>query len=89
VLVRNDLGEDPDPARIGRVQVQRSLCFTWITAYLDWFGDQARLPYTRDVIRRLAAEIREWNPSVEAAGLYGAFGDNGSDMGSDIHGNGV
>ena len=73
VLVRNDLGENPDPGRIERVKEHRNLCFMWITAYLHWFGNRARLPHTRDAIRRLADEIQEWNPLVEDAGMYGAF----------------
>jgi hypothetical protein len=44
-----------------------------MTTYLQWFRKSARLPHTRDAIRRLYDEIKRWNPEIESDGVYGAF----------------
>ena len=73
IIVCNELDKLPHPEMAKKIPEIRSLCHTWITAYLQWFGEKPLLPHTRDTLQQIVDEIKQRNHEVEAAGMYGAF----------------
>jgi hypothetical protein len=76
VLVCNELDKLSNPDAAAQIPESRNMVYTWLVAYVQWYGDKAQLPYTRDVMQRIVNDMKRYNPEVEAARLYGAFVTN-------------
>lgn len=74
VIIENKLELVDEPREVERLPLLRHLGLTWLTTYLDWYGeDEVNYPYLRNTFRDVAALLRRYHPDVAAAGLYGAF----------------
>jgi len=73
IIVCNNLDSLPHPEMAKKIPEIRGLCYTWMTAYLQWFGENPLLPHLRDTLQQIVDEIKQRNNEVEAAGMYRAF----------------